>query len=255
MPLALAAQDRGMLRWPALSPPARGACPSPRCAARPDVALPRWLQAVLPPDTAASWEQIRTIVPDGGLLVGGTALTVHLRHRFSQDLDFFITEPFDPERLAGELSRTASFAITMLADGTLNGLFGRTKVQFLDAQDQRFVEVPVDVEGIAVAGLGDLLTTKLKVIQDRGEHRDYYDLKAIEQLAHRTVEEGLLLFPQHYALRDPTTAVVQIVRGLSYHDDLDEDPALPESLLDTTSYWTRRLPEIVVHLSRTRQDP
>ena len=54
--------------------------------------LPAWLRAVLPDGTAETWEQIRSVVPDCAYLVGGTAIAVHLRHRVSRDLDFFLAE-------------------------------------------------------------------------------------------------------------------------------------------------------------------
>lgn len=215
------------------------------------MSLPQWLRDLLPADTAAQWERIRRVVPPSALMVGGTALTVHLRHRVSRDLDFFVLEPFDTGQLADELARSGRFAVTTHSEHTLNGVLGRTKVQFLDASDQRFVESPIEVAGIRVAGLGDILATKLKVIQDRGEHRDYFDLKSIEQRTGRTVEEGLRLFTQHYQLREPDRAVVEIVRGLGFHDDLEEDPGVPEPLTRTTSYWQARLPALVAAADRT----
>jgi hypothetical protein len=215
------------------------------------MSVPAWLRAILPDDAAIQWARLVHVVPQGALLVGGTALTVQMRHRLSRDLDFFVTEPFDTGALAADLGRLAPFAVTLQDDRTLNGVLGDTKVQFLDASDQRFVEPPVEVAGIRVAGIGDVLATKLKVIQDRGEHRDYFDIKAMEQGAGRTVEEGLLLFVQHYRLQHPDRAVVEVVRGLGYHDDLDEDPGVPEPLSVTTGYWRARVPALVASLDRT----
>ena len=104
------------------------------------VTLPAWLRRVLPTDTAAGWEQLRDVVPASALLVGGTGLAAHVQHRLSRDLDFFLTEPFDPAELAARLSRLAPFAVTGQDARTLNGLLGRTKVQFLEAVGQHFVE-------------------------------------------------------------------------------------------------------------------
>ena len=215
------------------------------------MSLPGWLREVLPSDTALRWEQVAPVVPRRALLVGGTALTVYLQHRLSRDLDFFVREVFDTDKLASRLTELAPFAVTFQDERTLNGMLGSTRLQFLDARDQRFIEQPRDVAGIRVAGLGDILATKLKVIQDRGEHRDYFDLKSIEQRASRTVEEGLLLFAQHYRLQHPDRAIYEVVRGLGFHDDLEEDPGVPEPLSRTTSYWEARLPALVASLDRS----
>lgn len=213
--------------------------------------LPKDLRQVLPADAAVRWQQIGDVVPASALLVGGTALAAHIHHRVSRDLDFFVTEPFDTGALAHRIAALAPFAVTFQDDRTLNGVLGRTKVQFLEGAGQRFVEPAVDVAGLAVAGVGDILATKLKVIQDRGEHRDYFDIKAIEQHGGRDVETGLLLFARHYQLGNPEAAIVEVIRGLGYHGDLDEDPAVPEPLSATTSYWAARVPGLLSALDVT----
>jgi hypothetical protein len=59
---------------------------------------------VLPDGTAETWEQVRSVIPDCAYLVGGTAIAVHLRHRVSRDLDFFLAEDTADtlHRLAGD---------------------------------------------------------------------------------------------------------------------------------------------------------
>ena len=98
---------------------------------------------------------------------------MHLLHRVSRDLDFFTTGPFEPERLEAELHDLGAFATTASDDRTLNGVFEDTKVQFLDASSQHVLEGFTEAGGLRIAGLGDLLATKLEVLTDRGELRDY----------------------------------------------------------------------------------
>lgn len=90
------------------------------------------VRAILPPDTAATWDAIAPIVPPEAYLGGGTAIAVHLAHRISRDLDFFFHhDSIDLDELARGLTAVGSFAITERSPGTLNGLFSATKVQFL----------------------------------------------------------------------------------------------------------------------------
>lgn len=83
--------------------------------------LPGWLRAVLPGDTAHTWEAIRAVVPDSGYLVGGTAIAEHLRHRVSRDLDFFLVEPVDLTVTRHRLEAIGQLALTLHTEDTLNG--------------------------------------------------------------------------------------------------------------------------------------
>ncbi|MCV7234026.1 nucleotidyl transferase AbiEii/AbiGii toxin family protein [Mycobacterium branderi] len=206
--------------------------------------MPADLEQFLPPATRAAWSRLAPLVPDNGYLVGGTALTVHLLHRVSRDLDFFIPSAFDPDGLIDTLAAAGPFTPTQLGVGTLNGVFEGTKVQFLDASGQHMLDEARVVAGVRVAGIRDLFATKLKVIADRGELRDYFDLLAIEQRAGLRAEDGLRLFVQRYRPRVPGQAVAKIVLGLGYLDDVADDPSLPMRREEIERYWRRRQPEI-----------
>lgn len=212
------------------------------------MSLPPDLQKVLPRATQVAWEKIIPAVPENAYLADGTALAVHLKHRESRDLDFFITGAIAPSELEEHLHRLGRFAATLITSDTLNGVFEEAKVQFLDATSQRVLEPFQHVGGLKIAGLGDLLATKLKVIGDRGELRDYFDVWRLEVDAHRSVEEGLELFVQRYAPKTPDAAIAHIVRALGYLDDVADDPFLPVDRKTLTRYWQQRQPELIRHL-------
>lgn len=209
---------------------------------------------ILPPDTAATWDAIATVVPDEAYLGGGTAIAAHLAHRISRDLDFFFHHgSIDLDDLALRLSAAGPFAVTDRSPGTLNGIFSATKVQFLHADEgrpQHLLEPPDKVDGLMVAQLSDLMAMKLKVVGDRGELRDYFDLMTIEQRTGRTVDEGLALFVERFQPEYPRQAVNDVLLGLGYFDDVDPDDALPVSRAEIIDYWTRRQREIVVTRGR-----
>ncbi len=212
--------------------------------------LPPALQEVLPGDAARSWELMAPALPQELYLIGGVALAVHLHHRVSRDLDFFFHEEVDLDLLTATLQDLGPFAITLRSEGTLNGLFSETKVQFLSAASQALLEPPTEVAGLRVAGIGDIFATKLKVIGDRGELRDYFDLMEIERQAGRRVEEGLGLFLTRYQVPPGDPTIRHIITALGYLGDVDEDDLLPAGKEVIEAYWRKRQPEIVRHLGR-----
>lgn len=214
------------------------------------MALPAELAGSLPKDTACSWELIAPIIPESAYLAGGTALAAHLRHRVSRDLDFFFARPLDLDELTAALQSRGPFAVTLRDEGTLNGVFSATAVQFLSAENQHQVEPTTNVAGIEVAGIGDILAMKLKVIGDRGELRDYFDVMQIETQAGRTAEEGLGLYMARYDVPPEHATVRHIVNGLGYFGDVADDEALPVSRDEIVAYWQRRQPELIRNIGR-----
>lgn len=213
--------------------------------------VPDWLAAVLPPDARQSWELIAPVLPNGLYLAGGTGLAVHLRHRTSRDLDFFHPQPdFDVDSLTTALRGVGPFAVSQRSEGTLNGTFSETRLQILSAVGQRQLEPTTPVAGIEVAGLSDILAMKLKVIGDRGELRDYFDLMRIEQQTGRSAEEGIGLYMARYDEPADAPNIRRIVGALGYLDDIDEDQALPVGKEEIATYWRRRQPELVRNLAR-----
>ena len=96
--------------------------------------------------------------------------------------------------------------------------------------------------------------------RDRGELRDYVDLMAIEQRAHRSVEEGIDLYLARYGLDATHPSVRAIVLGLGHFDDVAGDPLLeseqgPDLFDRVRDYWQRRQREVVAHLDRRAQSP
>lgn len=218
--------------------------------------FPEALRSVVPGDTLRTWTALAPVMPDALYLGGGTALAVHLAHRESRDLDFFYHRgAVDLCALKAKLGQLGSFAVTQRAPGTLGGVFSGTKLQFLhsdEAAPQRQLEPTSKLAGINVAGIGDILAMKLKVIAERGELRDYFDLKSIEQRTGRTVEEGLGLFRERYGASADSQALGRVVRALGYLDNVEEDKLVPEDKREIAAYWTARQPDIIRSLARVR---
>lgn len=216
--------------------------------------LPDDLRGVLPDDTAQTWLLLRDLLPEAAYLGGGTAIAVHLHHRISRDLDFFLQQAIDLEALADAFERRGRLDVQQfdpaLGRQTLNAHFNTTKLQVLEASQLVVLEPLRRVAGVRVAGLGDLLAMKLKVIRDRGELRDYYDILVIERDGRRPAEEGIALALKKYRPRGQREFVEGILRGLGFLDDVEEDPGVPLSKVEIAAYWRRRVPQIARSLSR-----
>jgi hypothetical protein len=221
--------------------------------------LPASLRAVLPQETAEAWELIAPQLAPELYLAGGTGLAVHLQHRKSRDLYFFYhRQSVDLDALARGLGELGPFAISDRSAGTLNGVFSQTRVQFLHADEvapQHLLEAPGMVAGLRVASISDIFALKLGAVAGRGELRDYFDLKIIEEKAGRRVEEGLSLFLARFGREASDAVLMPIVRSLGYFDDVDEDAQLPASKQEIATYWKRRQPQIISSLSRQLPSP
>ncbi len=82
---------------------------------------------VIPPETADAWPHVAAVCPPDGVLLGGTGLAIHLRHRVSRDLDVFAITEFDPSEIESALKGRGQLLTEQKDRGTLSCLFnGRT---------------------------------------------------------------------------------------------------------------------------------
>lgn len=202
--------------------------------------LPPSVRRVLPPDTASTWLALASHLPSELHLGGGTAVAVHLGHRESRDLDFFSDRPVDLGELRELLGGLGAFAVTHESEGTLTGLFSATKVEFFDASRLNRLAEPVVVGGLSVAALQDLMAMKMKVMAERGEMRDYFDVKAIDEQGAISVEEGVGLYMRRYGIDPSSDALPHLYRTMGDLSDVEADDMLPIGLDELQRWWAAR---------------
>lgn len=196
------------------------------------------------------WDTVGVLAPPSGELMGGTALAVHLNHRQSEDLDIFVYAPFDPLPLLERLKNQGEVEVEFWAEGTLNCRFDGVKLQFLWAVGQQRLEAGLTVGKMMVGSFPDVAASKLKVIGDRGELRDYYDLMCIETMTNTQATTMLRWYCQRYRVAEDDQSVYHIVRALGSFADVADDPWLSDSLgrsdlsNEIAEYWQRRQPQI-----------
>lgn len=143
----------------------------------------------LPPSQRSLWPELST-VPSGFVLYGGTALTLRLGHRLSEDFDFFANRSFQPDELEREVPFLQGSIRLQSSPNTLVSIVerpaGGTKVSFFGGLPLHRVGDPDKTSDncLLIASLLDLAATKVKVVQDRAESKDYLDL-------FRLLEEGI----------------------------------------------------------------
>ncbi len=220
--------------------------PGPDSAAR----LPAHLRRVLPADTANAWQTLAPHLPSELYLGGGTGVAVHLGHRTSRDLDFFFHRPVDLDELTGLIDGLGDFAVTREAEGTLKGLFGATKLEFFDASALDLLAEPRTISGLKVASLHDLMAMKLKVLAERGEMRDYFDVMAIDEQGSISVEEGVELYMRRYGIDASDDALPHLYRAMGDLSDVEGDELVPIGLAELRKWWSSRQVQVLRNSSR-----
>lgn len=212
--------------------------------------LPGHVRRILPADTAAAWLTLAPRLPRELYLGGGTAVAVHLGHRESRDLDFFFHRAVDLDEIKGLVSGLGVFAVTRESEGTLTGLFGATKIEIFDASRLNRLTKPVVVAGLNIAGLHDLMAMKIKVMAERGEMRDYFDVKAIDEKGTISVEEGVELYIRRYGIDPSSDALPHLYRTMGDLSDVEVDDLLPIDLAELQQWWSARQARVLRNSDR-----
>ena len=143
---------------------------------------------ILPLGQRIIWPLLDGVSDLGFVLYGGTALALRFGHRQSVDFDFFNCLPLDKGKLyalypflkQGEHNQVEENALSITLkpnDGT-----NEVKVSFFGDIDFGRIGTPDLAEGfrsMLVASLDDIMATKLKVLLERVEWKDYTDIATL----------------------------------------------------------------------------
>lgn len=108
-------------------------------------------------------------------LAGGSALALHLGHRYSVDFDFFSRKPINAKQLAEKLTGIGTFKTQMTDKKTLIGEFNAIKFSLFH-YDYPLIAKLHQFKGISIADPADIAGMKIVAICDRGTKKDYVDL-------------------------------------------------------------------------------
>jgi hypothetical protein len=143
---------------------------------------------ILPPEQRKLWLALGPATRLGFVLYGGTAIALRLGHRPSVDFDFFTEAPLDRAALQAALPFLARATVvqdqrdawSVLVPGAGGG-HSHVNVSFFGTIDfGRVGEPDLTEDGVLlVASLADLMATKVKVVLQRAEAKDYRDLASM----------------------------------------------------------------------------
>lgn len=177
-------------------------------------------------------------------LVGGSALSLYLCHRKSEDLDFFTySDSFERKEILNYITRFDQFVVLNDNSDQLDLLLNGVKVTFFNAK-WSFLK-PDQVSALNIASLESIAAMKTNVLFLRAKYRDYYDLYFMAK--------KVMGLKEIFACAEP------IVGGLSYKlfciaivfiDDIEDDniahlePLEKLTKTEIRSFFERKLLEV-----------
>ena len=150
------------------------------------------------------------------LLVGGTALSLQMGHRRSDDLDLFSVAPLDGMAVQGMLVDKYGFVPSVIAENTLIGFIQGVKIDVIYHPfpwlDNAMVEA-----GFRIATKKDIAAMKMHAIINSGKRpKDFVDIAFLSM--HFSYNEIKRLLLRRYPTYDPIMAD----RAVIYFEDIDE---------------------------------
>lgn len=120
-------------------------------------------------------------LPPDSYLAGGTALSLHLNHRTSYDLDLYTRHKFNETTQVERFKEAIDdFQAVSVDWQTIQGKSQNTDIS-LFYYEYPLLEPTIDFKGLAIASVLDISAMKLEAISTRGLKRDFFDLYSICQ--------------------------------------------------------------------------
>jgi hypothetical protein len=162
-------------------------------------------------------------------LVGGTSLNLQLGHRISDDIDMFTDMEYgqaDFKCINALLEKNFTYVGKGTVDDFNLGLMRLVgdspedcvKVDFF--YTDLFIRPEVEIEGVRLAHIEDILASKLKIIAGGGRKKDFWDLS--ELFEHYQIDTALDIFKEKFPWSDPAD-VLKGLTNFTRADDM-EDP-------------------------------
>lgn len=149
-------------------------------------------------------------------LVGGTALSLQIGHRVSDDLDLFSVAPLDGMAVQRMLVDKYGFVPTIIEDNMLIGFIQGVKIDVI-YHPFPWLEKAIEEDGFRVATKKDIAAMKMHAIINSGKRpKDFVDIAFLSM--HFSYNDIKRLLLRRYPAYDPMMAD----RAVVYFGDIDE---------------------------------
>ena len=149
-------------------------------------------------------------------LVGGTALSLQIGHRESDDLDLFSMEPLEGMLVQQMLVDKYGFMPTVIAENTLIGFIQGVKIDVI-YHPFPWLEAAIEEDGIRIATKTDIAAMKIHAIINSGKRpKDFVDIAFLSM--HYSYSQIKALLLNRYPAYDPIMADKAVI----YFGDIDE---------------------------------
>lgn len=173
---------------------------------------------ILPIPQKSIWKSLSPCKDLGFVLYGGTAISLHFGHRTSVDFDFFSDIELDGKQEKRLLSALQFLGESEMTQQELNTCSFLTqegvRISFFGGMKFGRVDEPLltNDKVLQVASLYDLFGTKLKVLLQRIEVKDYKDISVLLGNG-LSLEKGLACSTALYGKQFPAS---ESVKALTY---------------------------------------
>jgi hypothetical protein len=170
----------------------------------------------LPQNQAMMWQELKFAKELGFVLYKGTAVCLRYGHRQSVDFDFFTSGALDKIAIQNLFFNIANGLLIYDTPNTLSVMVNNVKLSFFSVGFSPTEPTDTTNDGVlSVASPLDLLATKLKVILQRAEVKDYIDIATL-------LKNGVSLenaMNTAKLLYSPAFQLTTVLKALTYFDD------------------------------------
>lgn len=148
-------------------------------------------------------------------LVGGTALSLQMGHRESDDLDLFSVEPLDGLRVQTLLIDKYGFQPSVIEEQTLIGFIQGVKIDVI-YHPFPWLEPAIEEDGVRLATVADIAAMKMHAIINSGKRpKDFVDIAFLStHFSYNQIKQLLLR-------RYPAYDSIMADKAVIYFGDVD----------------------------------
>jgi predicted nucleotidyltransferase component of viral defense system len=151
-------------------------------------------------------------------LAGGTALSLYLGHRRSEDLDLFAENRFALEPYIHTIS-SLNGQILMAEEGSIHSIVNDVKLSLL-YYPYPSIKPFVEFSGMKVASVDDIICMKIVAVSQRAEKKDFFDIYEAAKIYE--LSQIRKMFHEKYKKREKNC--YHILKSIFYFNDAEESP-------------------------------